>query len=110
MVESYPWQPSINVNKLQTLSPEDVSWNHGEARQDQPVKTHRLAIVHHRFCGGRMCAILDASILNLKHFYHLALSLSPSSLHAAVRPQQSRFMYYKSEDGHIPEDTRSMLA
>ena len=30
VIESYPWQPSINVNKLQTLSPEDVSWNHGK--------------------------------------------------------------------------------
>ena len=30
VVETYPWQPSINVMKLRTLNPEDVGWNHGE--------------------------------------------------------------------------------
>ena len=29
VVETYPWQPSINVMKLRTLNPEDVGWNHG---------------------------------------------------------------------------------
>ena len=30
MVDTYPWQPSMNVNKLRTLNPEDVGWNHGK--------------------------------------------------------------------------------
>ena len=28
-METYPWQPSLNVMKLRTLNPEDVGWNHG---------------------------------------------------------------------------------
>jgi hypothetical protein len=28
VVETYPWQPSVNVMKLRTLNPEDVGWNH----------------------------------------------------------------------------------
>jgi len=30
VVETYPWQPSVNVVKLRALNPEDVGWNHGE--------------------------------------------------------------------------------
>ena len=30
VVETYPWQPSLNVMKLRTLNPEDVGWNHGK--------------------------------------------------------------------------------
>ena len=30
VVDTYPWQPSMNVNKLRTLNPEDVGWNHGK--------------------------------------------------------------------------------
>ena len=30
VVETYPWQPSVNVMKLRTLNPDDVGWNHGE--------------------------------------------------------------------------------
>ena len=29
VIETYPWQPSFNVEKLRTLTPEDVGWNHG---------------------------------------------------------------------------------
>ena len=29
-MDTYPWQPSMNVNKLRTLNPEDVGWNHGK--------------------------------------------------------------------------------
>lgn len=32
VVETYPWPNAINVNKLRTLSPEDVGWNHGKIR------------------------------------------------------------------------------
>eukprot|EP00731_Ephydatia_muelleri_P029738 Em0021g261a len=28
VVETYPWQPSVNVNRLRTLNPDDVGWNH----------------------------------------------------------------------------------
>jgi hypothetical protein len=28
VVETYPWQPSVNVMKLRTLNPDDVGWNH----------------------------------------------------------------------------------
>lgn len=30
MVETYPWQPSVNVNRLRTLNPDDVGWHHGK--------------------------------------------------------------------------------
>ena len=30
VVETYPWQPSVNVVKLRTLNHEDVGWNHVE--------------------------------------------------------------------------------
>ena len=33
VVDTYPWQPSMNVNKLRTLNPEDVGWNHGECER-----------------------------------------------------------------------------
>lgn len=30
VIDTYPWQQSPGVNKLKTLSPEDVGWNHGK--------------------------------------------------------------------------------
>ena len=29
VLDTYPWQDSINLNKLRTLNPDDVGWNHG---------------------------------------------------------------------------------
>ena len=33
VLDSYPWPHSHSVNKLKTLSPEDVGWNHGRWSQ-----------------------------------------------------------------------------
>jgi len=30
VLDTYPWHESMSLNKLKTLNPEDVGWNHGE--------------------------------------------------------------------------------
>ncbi len=47
VLDTYPWQDSMNLNKLRTLNPEDVGWNHGKQH------LHALFIVKRRREGER---------------------------------------------------------
>lgn len=68
VIDTYPWHQSVGVNKLKTLNPEDVGWNHGRVIYQQYMSGgHLQCLIFYCSCSSSTWS-LYASIYEGKEF------------------------------------------